>query len=216
MKVTSELKKFINNHSNLIDNNEFQKLYSLPDIINADGLKSQFTQLLIEAKIPFLNYLNRLVPNMFNTTSIDIGTIPSNVEIIGLQAFRGATKLTSFTIPATVRSVAAGAFEGCYNLKSVDIKAPIDGLFVSCFKDCSRLSNITLPDTLKKLGSSIFKNCTSLEKITLPKNIEYISTNVFDGSGIETIIYEGSEDDFNEISGSNYITSLPISIIFQE
>lgn len=216
MKITPQLKKFIDNHSKLIDENKFEELYSLPDIINTEGLKAQFTQLLSKAKIPFLEHMKRLVPNMFSGTSIEITTLPSNVEIIGIQAFRNADNLRKFVIPETVRTIAAGAFNECANLTSIDIKAPIDGLYVSCFKDCVKLSDVTLPDTIKRLGASVFKNCVSLKKITLPKSLEYISTNVFDGSGIETIIYEGSEDDFNKISGSGYITKLPISIIFQE
>lgn len=216
MKITPQLKKFIDNHSKLIDENKFEELYSLPDIINTEGLKAQFTQLLFKAKIPFLEHMKRLIPNMFSGTSFEITTLPSNVEIIGLQAFKNADNLRKFVIPETVRTIAAGAFDGCANLTSIDIKAPIDGLYVSCFKDCVKLSEVTLPNTIKRLGASVFKNCISLKKITLPKSLEYISTNVFDGSGIETIIYEGSEDDFNKISGSDYITKLPISIIFQE
>ena len=216
MKITPQLKKFIDNHSKLIDENKFEELYSLPDIANTEGLKAQFTQLLFEAKIPFLEHMKRLVSNMFSGTSFEITTLPSNVEIIGLQAFNNADNLRKFVIPETVRSIAAGAFMECANLTSIDIKAPVDGLYVSCFKDCVKLSEVILPNTIKRLGSSAFRNCTSLKKITLPKSIEYISPDLFAGSGIETIIYEGSEDDFNKISGSDYITRLPISIIFQE
>lgn len=216
MKITPQLKKFIDNHSKLIDENKFEELYSLPDILNTEGLKAQFTQLLFEAKIPFLEHMKRLVSNMFSGTAVDITTLPSNVESIGLQAFKNADNLQKFVIPETVKTIAAGAFDGCANLTSIDIKAPIDGLYVSCFRDCVKLSEVILPNTIKRLGASVFRNCTSLKKITLPKSLEYISTNVFDGSGIETIIYEGSEDDFNKISGSDYITRLPISIIFQE
>lgn len=216
MKLSPNLKKFINNHSKLIDENKFEELYRLPDIINITGLKAQFTQLLLEAKIPFLAYMRGLVSNMFSGTSLSITTLPSSVEIIGLHAFSGADNIRTLVIPETVTNIAAGAFIECANLTSIDIKAPIEGLYVSCFKDCVKLSDVTLPNTIKRLGASVFRNCISLKKITLPKSIEYISVSAFEGSGIETIIYEGSEDDFNKISGSNYITSLPISIVFQE
>lgn len=216
MKITPQLKKFIDNHSKLIDENKFEELYSLPDIINTEGLKAQFTQLLFKAKIPFLQHMKILVSNMFSETTVDITTLPSNIGVIGLNAFKKADGLRTFTIPETVERIAAGAFMECANLTSIDIKAPVDGLYVSCFKDCVKLSEVTLPNTIKRLGASVFRNCTSLKTITLPKSIEYISTNLFDGSGIETIIYEGSEDDFNKISGSDYITKLPTSIIFQE
>ena len=216
MKITPQLKNFINNHSKLIDENKFEALYSLPDLHNTEGLKAQFTQLLFNAKIPFLEHVKRLVSNMFSGTAIDITTLPSNVESIGLQAFKNADNLRKFVIPETVKTIAAGAFMECANLTSIDIKAPVDGLYVSCFKDCVKLSEVTLPNTIKRLGGSVFRNCTSLKKITLPKSLEHISTDLFAGSGIETIIYEGSEDDFNKISGSDYITRLPISIIFQE
>lgn len=216
MKITPQLKKFIDNHSKLIDENKFEELYSLPDIINTEGLRAQFTQLLFKAKIPFLHHMKILVSNMFSETAVDITTLPSNIGVIGLNAFKKADGLRTFTIPETVERIAAGAFMECANLTSIDIKAPVDGLYVSCFKDCVKLSEVTLPNTIKRIGASVFRNCTSLKKITLPKSIEYISTNLFDGSGIETIIYEGSEDDFNKISGSDYVTKLPISIIFQE
>ena len=85
MKLSPNLKKFINNHSKLIDENKFEELYRLPDIINITGLKAQFTQLLLEAKIPFLRYMRGLVSHMFSGTSLSITTLPSNVEIIGLQ-----------------------------------------------------------------------------------------------------------------------------------
>ena len=122
MKITPQLKKFINNHSKLIDENKFEELYRLPDIINVTGLKAQFTQLLLDAKIPFLQHMGSLVSNMFSGTSLDITTLPSNVEIIGLQAFRNADNLRTFVIPKTVTNVAAGAFTECANLTSIDIK----------------------------------------------------------------------------------------------
>lgn len=215
-KLAPRVRKFIQEHSKLLDENKFTELYGELNSIGAEELTGQFTQVLFEANIPFLQHIESIVRNMFNGTIVNITTLPSNIKSIGTYGFREAYGLRSFTVPETVVNIASGAFRDCTNLTSIDIKAPTTCLYTSCFRDCVKLSNVTLPNTIERLNTHVFANCTALKKITLPKSIEYISDSCFVGSGLETIIYEGSEDDFNKIDGSQYITTLPLTLIFQE
>ena len=97
--------------------------------------------------------------------------IPDNgqVEIIGMNAFLPAKRLTSVTIPKGVKIIDAGAFEGCSNLESV-----------------------SLPDSLEVIENSAFAGCSKLKKIELGTNLISIDKTTFSKDAIPEVYYKGT------------------------
>ena len=97
--------------------------------------------------------------------------IPDNgqIEIIGMNAFLPAKRLTSVTIPEGVRIIDAGAFEGCSNLESV-----------------------SLPDSLEVIENSAFAGCGKLKKIELGSNLISIDKTTFSKDAIPEVSYKGT------------------------
>ena len=71
-------------------------------------------------------------------------TIPASVTIIGNEAFKGFSNLTSVTIPASVTSIGRYAFESCSGLTSVTIPASVTDIMLGAFNICTSLTSVTI------------------------------------------------------------------------
>ena len=106
--------------------------------------------------------------------------IPSNIEIIGEQAFRD-TSLKSITIPGTVRVVEEHAFFGGHSLEEVVIEEGVEELNQYAFRDCTALRKITIPGSVKELGAGAFLECTGLEDVLIEDGTGKLGDNCFQG-----------------------------------
>lgn len=77
--------------------------------------------MLIGSGFDLFRYIDRVMPNMFNGSTIDTFDIPEGPISIDKQAFYGCESLKSITIPDTVRQIGQEAFEGCTSLRDVFI-----------------------------------------------------------------------------------------------
>ncbi len=138
-----------------------------------------------------------------NLTSI---TIPDNVEGISFSAFYDCSSLTEITIPASVSYIGREAFYNCTSLESISFPnkcTASDGYIErDAFNFCTALTNITIPDGITQIGDNAFANCSSLTEITIPKSVAYIGTLAFDSAALDTIYYNGTKDEFMNISAS--------------
>lgn len=82
----------------------------------------------------------------FRNSKVKKVTLGKNVTSVGVNSFKGCTKLTKVSFPAKLQKVEAGAFSGCTKLQSA-----------------------SLPNATKKIGANAFKNCKSLKKLTIGK-----------------------------------------------
>lgn len=82
-------------------------------------------------------------------------TIPSNIKIIGRNAFRQSV-VRNLVIPEGVEEIDCYAFE------------------------CSALEKITLPKSLKIIRSGAFSNCPNLKELTIHEGIRYINSDAFE------------------------------------
>ena len=97
-------------------------------------------------------------------------TLPANYKggnyVIGNDAFKDNTTLTSITIPNSVTSIGNNAFSGC-----------------------SSLASITIPNSVTSIGNGAFYGCSSLASITIPNSVTTIGNSAFSGCGIKKVIW---------------------------
>lgn len=118
------------------------------------------------------------------------------VTIIGENAFRNCTAITSVTIPGSVESVKKSAFEKCTSLATINfdqnsanlkeirgfafqetavttvtIPESVKSIYSGAFESCPNLTTVKLPNEMEGLGS--FAHCPKLTTINIPEGIEY-------------------------------------------
>ena len=134
------LKDFIKNNFDLINNNKFVELYYKARV----QIPFQIGNLsynLMQAGIQPLNYVDRVVRNMFSDcTLIDKITIPPNCIGIEKHAFQDWFGLIEVTLPATLQWIDNDAFANCYDIEKINFEGTIEqwqnvGISVEAFLD---------------------------------------------------------------------------------
>lgn len=114
------IQEFIENNIQLIDNNEYQKLYTLihdASVYAADI--SKLTHILLESGINPLEYMSTMPTYYSAYLSIDSVDIPSNIVYIEESAFEYCDKLTSVVLPQSVKTIDEFVFYSCSKLTRV-------------------------------------------------------------------------------------------------
>lgn len=127
MKIKKSVKSFIEENMDLIENEEFERIYSNllePFKSNLDAnsryaLIGDFTESLLRAGIDPAIYMKEIPPYYLNGTSLKSYKIPNTIMSISEGAFAGHNALTDIIIPDTVTSIGAYVFRYCYNLWSI-------------------------------------------------------------------------------------------------
>lgn len=132
--MKKSLKSFIEENIELIENGEFEVIYSNlldPFKLNLDAnsrytLIGDFTEALIKAGIDPAKYMKEIPPHYLGGTSLRSYTIPNNITAIGEYAFSGYNGLTEVVIPSTVTSIGAYTFRYCHELRSITYLGTVD------------------------------------------------------------------------------------------
>ena len=151
-------------------------------------------------------------------------TIPYGVITIGDYAFSNCKLLTDITVPNSITSIGNCSFANCTNLSNIVLSDNVTSIGDSAFGNCTTLKNISIPEGVKTIGSCAFLYCTALSYINIPDGIttiEYdtfficnslaaikipISVTTIDWEAfggctqLKDIYYEGSENDWNDIT----------------
>ncbi|MCL2629922.1 MAG: leucine-rich repeat domain-containing protein [Firmicutes bacterium] len=85
--------------------------------------------------------------------------IPSDIKIIGENAFQDCINLANITIPSGVTEILSNAFSGCINLESVVLSANLKTIGSYAFKNCISLKSVSLPITVESIYEKAFENC---------------------------------------------------------
>ncbi len=126
-----------------------------------------------------------------NTANVTKIVVAEGVPNISDYAFYGFAKVTEIELPTTVKSIG-----------------------VSAFRNCSKLESIKIPHGVEEIESNAFYRNYALKTIYIPKSVTTINTAAFAGTNnstgskvdVETIYYEGSEEEWNAIKNVNSIT----------
>ena len=108
-------------------------------------------------------------------------------DVIGSEAFRACSGLTSLTLPAGITGIGDFAFCGC-----------------------SGLTSLTLPAGITKIGSFAFSGCIGLTSLTLHKKVPK-GRNVFvgvDAKKCTLYVPKGTRNDYCASDFGNYIENI--------
>lgn len=144
--MKKSLKNFIEENIELIENGEFEVIYSDLDADFRYTLIGDFTEALIKAGIDPAKYMKEIPPHYLGGTSLRSYTIPNNIAAIGEYAFSGYNGLTEVVIPSTVTSIGAYTFRYCHELRSITYLGT-----VSQWKEVKKLPGWKKDSSIKKI-----------------------------------------------------------------
>ncbi len=120
--------------------------------------------------------------------------IPSNVKIIGANAFSNQYEMGSMTIPEGVTLIEHYAFRYCWGLSNIVIPASVVEIQDGAFSGCYDLSNVKFASNskLKTIGNNVFQFCDKLGSLKLPSGVENIGEGNYTSSLQEIVAALGS------------------------
>ena len=89
-------------------------------------------------------------------------------------------KSGTYSIPSNVTSIGSSAFSGCENLTSIIISNSVTTINYGAFYGCSNLTSVMIPKSVTSIGDCV----VSSDRL----------------NGLTDIYYEGTEDEWNQIS----------------
>ena len=190
------------------DKIEGKKVYSISNIshYSCDYLCDEFwmvKEVVIPEGVVELEDLNAI-------RNLEKVQLPKTLEIIGIHAFEGCTKLESIELPEGLKKIERDAFcdcnslkeihipkgvaligdlafAGCSGLQKVSISPGVKMIGVEAFVDCTSLREIIIPDTVVEIEDGAFWGCKKLTKVKLSKNMTTINEDTFSECNIKTI-----------------------------
>ena len=93
--------------------------------------------------------------------------IPSEVTIIGEDAFRGCTALEQVEIPQGVKVIGCGAFAQCSSLGRVSLPEGLVKIGDNAFASCRSLTSLRIPQSVRRIGRTAFQHCSALSAVTI-------------------------------------------------
>lgn len=190
--MNKQVKQLIETHIELIQSNQFSKIYDLLYFGGEDEpVIGEFTITLMNAGIDPIIYLKCIPQAYLDSSSITTMDIPENIQAIEAGAFF-ASKLNEIYIPKSIEYIESHAFDFCIFLKSVKFEEGCQSVGHKCFCECASLSKVILPSSLEYIGDETFKNCFNLTELYYNGTIEKFKhtfdiNNVLRGSRITSI-----------------------------
>ncbi len=118
-------------------------------------------------------------------------TLPDTITVIGDEAFRGNTTLTTLEIPDSVTSISYNAFKDCTALTNVIIPDSVTRVGPGAFEGCTALTSVEIGENVSSWGTGVFTNCSALASAYVDKDNDYITE--YNGAlynGNMTMLYE--------------------------
>ena len=110
-------------------------------------------------------------------TSVTFGE-NSQLEEIGVEAFRNCSSLTSIEIPSLVTSIGRGVFCECSSLTNIEIPNSVTSIGRGAFAECSSLTGIIIPNSVASIEDAAFGGCSTLTSVTFGENSQLTEIGV--------------------------------------
>ena len=113
--------------------------------------------------------------------------IPSNVQVIGLNAFKGcaafAGALNLSPAGVALRAVGESAFQGCSGFTSLNL--PVNSEFTAispnCFFGCTGLTTVVIPGNVVSIMEGAFRGCSNIADQLSIAHVQRIYNDAFNG-----------------------------------
>ena len=132
----------------------------------------------------------------------------SQLTILGYDAFKDCTSLTSIEIPNSVITIGCCVFENCSSLASVTFgeNSQLEKICYSAFEGCTSLTSIAIPNSVTYIKEEAFGSCTSLKELIIKDGyttLELEEDCSFSDCPLETI-YLGRNLSFDSYGNSPF------------
>lgn len=175
MEIDQELINFIDNNKDLIDGNNFEKLYQIY-YETYFGCVKDLTLLLLAADINPLIYMDNVPANYLHwADKISTVTIPNNIKVISSGAFFGCKSLTNIIIPNNVIFIGSYAFAKCESLTNIIIPDKVEFIDEGAFRGCKSLTNMIIGKGIKEIDNAILDNGNKNIKITYNDTVDKLN-----------------------------------------
>lgn len=105
--------------------------------------------------------------------------LPSTVNCIHDDAFKGNRSLTEINIPYGIKTIESSTFSGCVSLTTAELPLSVKEIGQSAFRDCNLLNFSNFPTGITLIWSDAFKNCTSLSCVLSLTNVIRLHESAF-------------------------------------
>ena len=181
----------------LISNNEYE----------VSGNDNTVEEIIIPA-----TYNGRVVSKISNDAFKDYQNLKSvtilgnNLQEIGDYAFSGCISLEEISGIHNVTTIGAYAFENCESIEELILPNSVSEIGAYALSGLLGISNIIIPDSITNISEGLLSNSLNLVEIIIPSSIKTVGDDAFLNTSIESIYYQGSEAEFEEIN--NYFADL--------
>ena len=181
------------------------KSITIPDSVKSIGTNAFYgCSNLIQEENGFL-YVNKWVigPDKYNSPHT-LDTLRNDTVGICDKAFYDCAYLENIALPDSLKCIGNSAFACCRNLTSIAIPDSVSYIGYAVFKWCYDLESIILPNGITNIRFDTFSYCSSLRSIVIPNSVKCIESMAFDDSGLCTIYYGGTVEEWTDITVEGY------------
>ena len=142
--------------------------------------------------------------SIFNgCTNLVSVTVPEGITEIPEYGFSNCDELCKIQLPITLNKINAYAFYSCDYLIYLDIPNNVTKIENHAFMYCDSMQFAKIPSKIECLEPYVFSNCSKLSSITIYSSLKLISDNAFRNVSLKNIYYEGTDEQFQNISKGN-------------
>jgi hypothetical protein len=112
-------------------------------------------------------------------------SIAAGTTVIGKNAFKNCTGLTSLSLPSSLKVIGDIAFSGCSGLTgSLNLPNSVTTIGDNAFYSCSGFTgSLNLPNSMTTIGESAFENCSGFSgSLSIPNSVTEIGRDAFKGT----------------------------------
>ena len=99
-----------------------------------------------------------------------------------------------------ITAVGSNAFMNCPGLMRVVFADTVQEIGIGAFYNCPELDRVSLPKGFEKMERFNFSKCGSLKSIFIPRSLTTIYTGTFSDVLLEHIYYEGTEEEWKDLT----------------
>ena len=168
MRITTELKTFLEENIHLIEDNNFSELYYRWENKNIShyALKELSTALR-SAGIDVLPFMDGVLPPYYYAyKKLDSNRliVPESVRIVQPYGLSGLySTITELVIPHTCKELRYNAVSENGSLEKISLEDGVQTISSRCFADCTNLHDIYVPSSVTTIGMhGVFADCSKL------------------------------------------------------